>query len=232
MEINPINSKRIYQSVIEQFIALIKTGKVKTGEKLPPERNLAELFRVSRASIREAFSAMEIIGLIEVRPGDGSYVTDLNIAPFLNTIAPLFIKNETMETELLEFRKLLELEAVELAARKAGPSGVKSLEETLDRMKEAIERNDPVTGAEADIAFHTRIFGLTDNFILNKAAACVASLVASSVRFNREKILVDPDNARELYRQHRSICEAIGAHQPELAKERMEKHLGFVLEIS
>jgi GntR family transcriptional repressor for pyruvate dehydrogenase complex len=232
MEINPISSKRIYQSVIEQFIALIKSGKVKIGAKLPPERNLAELFRVSRASIREAFSAMEIIGLIEVRPGDGSYVTDLNIAPFLNTIAPLFIKNETMETELLEFRKLLELEAVELAARKAGPSGVKSLEETLARMKEAIERNDPVAGAEEDIAFHTRLFALTDNFILIKAAACVASLVASSVRFNREKILVDPDNARELYRQHYSICEAIGAQQPELAREMMEKHLGFVLEIS
>jgi GntR family transcriptional repressor for pyruvate dehydrogenase complex len=232
MEINPISSKRIYQSVIEQFIALIKSGKVKIGAKLPPERNLAELFRVSRASIREAFSAMEIIGLIEVRPGDGSYVTDLNIAPFLNTIAPLFIKNETMETELLEFRKLLELEAVELAARKAGPSGLKSLEETLARMKEAIERNDPVAGAEEDIAFHTRLVALTDNFILIKAAACVASLVASSVRFNREKILVDPDNARELYRQHYSICEAIGAQQPELARELMEKHLGFVLEIS
>jgi GntR family transcriptional repressor for pyruvate dehydrogenase complex len=232
MEINPINSKRIYQSVIEQFVGLLKTGKVKPGDKLPPERTLAEQFRVSRASIREAFSAMEIIGLIEVRPGDGSFVTDLNIAPFLNTIAPLFVKSETMETELLEFRKLLEMEAVELAALKADVAGVKSLEDCLDRMKTAIDRNDPVAGAEEDIAFHTRLFALTDNFILIKAAACVASLVASSVRFNREKILVNPDNARELYRQHVAICEAIGAHRPQTAKELMEKHLGFVREIS
>ncbi|MGD9155280.1 MAG: GntR family transcriptional regulator, partial [Bacillota bacterium] len=130
MEISPINSKRIYQSVVEQFVGLLKSGKMKPGDKLPPERTLAELFRVSRASIREAFSAMEIIGLIEVRPGDGSFVTDLNIAPFLNTIAPLFIKNETMETELLEFRKLLEREAVELAAMKADAAGLKLLGET------------------------------------------------------------------------------------------------------
>jgi GntR family transcriptional repressor for pyruvate dehydrogenase complex len=122
MEINPINSKRIYQSVVEQFVGLLRTGKVKPGDKLPPERTLAEQFRVSRASIREAISAMEIIGLIEVRPGDGSFVTDLNIAPFLNTIAPLFVRNETMETELLEFRKLLELEAVELATLQADAS--------------------------------------------------------------------------------------------------------------
>jgi GntR family transcriptional repressor for pyruvate dehydrogenase complex len=232
MDINPINSKRIYQSVVEQFVDLLKAGKVKPGDKLPPERTLAELFRVSRASIREAFSAMEIIGLIEVRPGDGSFVTNLNIAPFLNTIAPLFIKNETMETELLEFRKLLELEAVELAAVKADGSGIKALEATLARMKLAIERNDPAAGAAEDIVFHTRIFVLTGNFILIKAAECVASLVASSVRFNREKILVDPENAWKLYRQHVAICEAIGARRPETAKELMVKHLGFVLEIS
>jgi GntR family transcriptional repressor for pyruvate dehydrogenase complex len=232
MEINPINSKRIYQSVIEQFVGLLKTGKVKPGDKLPPERTLAEQFRVSRASIREAFSAMEIIGLIEVRPGDGSFVTDLNIAPFLNAIAPLFVKSETMETELLEFRKLLELEAVELAALKASRSGLELLEDCLDRMKTAIERNDPAAGAEEDIVFHTRIFILTDNFILIKAAECVASLVASSVRFNREKILIDPNNARKLYQQHLLICEAIGAHQPEVAKKRMAQHLGFVREIS
>ncbi|HEY8463702.1 MAG TPA: FadR/GntR family transcriptional regulator [Bacillota bacterium] len=232
MEINPISSKRIYQSVIEQFVGLLKAGKVKPGDKLPSERTLAELFQVSRASIREAFSAMEIIGLIEVRPGDGSFVTDLNIAPFLNTIAPLFVRNETMETELLEFRKLLELEAVELAATKGDPPGLKLLQDCLDRMKVAIECNDPAAGAEADILFHTRIFNLTGNFILIKAAECVASLVASSVRFNREKILINPDNARKLYQQHWLIYEAIANQQPESAKERMRQHLGFVREIS
>ena len=218
--------------LIEQFIGLIQTGKVKPGDKLPPERTLAEMFQVSRASIREAFSAMEIIGLIEVRPGDGSFVCEMNIAPFINTIAPLFVKNETMETELLEFRKLLENEAVQLAAVKADTGGAKLLEESLKRMKLAIERNDPVAGAEEDIAFHTGIFRLTGNFILMKAAECIASMVASSVRFNREKILVNPGNARELYLQHLGIYEAICDRRPDLAKERMDKHLGYVLEIS
>lgn len=116
MDINPINTKKIYQYIIEQFVDMIKEGKLKSGERLPPERTLAEMFNVSRASIREALRAMEIIGLLEVRQGEGSYITDLNIAPFINTIAPLFIKNESLETDLLDFRKLLEIEAVKLAA--------------------------------------------------------------------------------------------------------------------
>ena len=101
MQINPIGMKRLYQSIVEQFVNLIKEGQLKVGDRLPPERTLAEMFNVSRASIREAFSAMEIIGLIEVRQGEGSYITDLNIGPFINTIAPLFVRNESMETDLL-----------------------------------------------------------------------------------------------------------------------------------
>ena len=111
--------KRIYQNIIEQFVYLVKEGKLKVGDKLPSERTLAEMFNVSRASVREAFSAMEIIGLIEVRKGEGTYVSNLNISPFINTIAPLFINNENMETDLLEFRKLIEVEAVKLAAYKS-----------------------------------------------------------------------------------------------------------------
>jgi len=119
MEVNPISMKRIYQSIIGQFIDLIKDGKLKVGDKLPPERTLAEMFNVSRASIREAFSAMEIIGLIEVRPGEGSFVTDLNIGPFISTISPLLVSSESMDADLLDFRKLIEMEAVRLAAMKS-----------------------------------------------------------------------------------------------------------------
>ena len=73
MDIKPINMKRIYRSIIEQFVGFIKDGKLVPGQKLPSERTLAGMFNVSRASMREAFSAMEVIGLIEVRPGEGTF---------------------------------------------------------------------------------------------------------------------------------------------------------------
>ncbi len=241
MEINPINAKRNYQSIIEQFIQLIERGQVRVGDKLPPERTLAEMFAVSRASLREAFSAMEIIGLIEVRPGEGSFVTDLNIAPFINTIAPLFIRNGNMQDELLDLRRLLELEAVELAAAKAGTARDPEpetapdwapLQASLAAMADAIARNDSGAGAEADIAFHKAIFALTGNTILIKAAECISSIMEVSVRFNRTKILMDNDNARVLYTQHCQIAAAISRNQPEQAKELMRKHLNFVKEMS
>ncbi len=232
MEILPINAKRNYQSIIEQFVHLLGEGQIKVGDQLPPERTLAEMFNVSRASIREAFAAMEIIGLIEVRPGEGAFVTDLNIAPFLNTIAPLFLRNGDMEHDLLDFRRMLELEAVGQAALKATPERLCLLETALGSMKAAIASGDTNAGAEADIAFHKAVFTMTGNFILAKAAECIGSLLEFSVRFNRQQILRQSEGGFELYRQHMGIHEAIAAGQPELARDLMERHLYYVLKIS
>lgn len=231
MKVNPINMKRIYQSIIEQFVDLINDGKLKVGEKLPSERALAEMFNVSRASIREAFSAMEIIGIIEVRPGEGSFITELNIAPFLNTIAPLFVKNASMEEDLLEFRKMIELEAVKMAAEKAVDDESELLKQTVDMMREAIEKDDVVLGAEADIKFHKLIFKLTDNYILIKAAECVGFILESSVKFNRTKILKESGNSKVLYEQHMQIYKAIKEKNSQLAQKIMDQHLDFVKQI-
>ncbi|WHH58035.1 FadR/GntR family transcriptional regulator [Petroclostridium sp. X23] len=232
MNITPVNTRRIYQYIIEQFVELIKQGKLKVGDKLPPERTLAEMFNVSRASIREAFSAMEIIGLIEVRPGEGSFITNLNIAPFINAITPLFIKNENMEEELLEFRKMIELEAIKLVCMRSDNGSLFLLEEPIKLMEEAIDKNDVNMGVEADIKFHKAIFSLTDNFVLIKAAECVSFIFESSVRFNRSKILKDSANTKVLYNQHIQIYQAIKNKDVQLAQEIMNKHLNFVKEIA
>ena len=232
MEISPISMKRIYQSIINQFIDLIKKGELKVGDRLPPERTLAEMFKVSRASIREAFSAMEIIGLIEVRPGEGSFISDLNIGPFLNTISPLLVTNDDLETDLLDFRKLIEIEAVRLAAAKADEEGLTMLQSSLSRMETAIEKNDTILGAEADVEFHKTIFNLTGNYILIKAAECTAYLLECSVKFNRTKILRDENNSKVLLAQHTDLFDAIKQKNGHKAAEIMEKHLNFVREIS
>ncbi len=231
MNVTPISMKKIYQYIIGQFIDMIKHGKLKVGEKLPPERTLAEMFQVSRASIREAFSAMEIIGLIEVRPGEGSFITDLNIGPFINTISPLLVSNDSMETDLLDFRKLIEIEAVSLAAMIADDQGLALLQCTLAKMKDALEKNDTVVGAEADVEFHKTLFNLTNNYILIKAAECTAYLFESSVKFNRAKILKDENNAKVLLAQHTDIVNAIREKNVHRATEIMNTHLSFVREI-
>lgn len=232
MQVNPINTKKTYQFIVEQIIQLITEDKLSAGQKLPPERTLADMFNVSRASIREAFRAMEIIGLIEVRPGEGTFITDLNIAPFINTIAPLFVRNDNMENELLEFRKMIEREAVKLAAEKITHDKLPLLEEAIDLMRQSIEQSNPDLGAEADIRFHKAIFAVTGNFILIKAAEFIAYIVESSVKFNREKILKDVNNSRELLKQHIMIYDAIKSNDGDKAVAIMNRHLSFVQEIA
>lgn len=228
MNFAPINMRRIYQSIIEQFIESIKSGQLEAGQKLPSERDLAQMFDVSRASIREAFSAMEIIGLIEVRKGEGSFVTNLNIAAFINTIAPLFVRDQDMEDDLLEFRKMLELEAVRLAADKAKEEDVGSLEKPIILMKKAIENDDIDLGADADIEFHKILFSLSENYIITKASECISCILEISVKFNRAKILKDSENAKILYEQHKQIYEAIKDKNTDLAIDIMKRHLDFV----
>ena len=231
MDVNPISMKRVYQSIIEQFIDLIKAGKLSVGEKLPPERQLAEMFYVSRASLREALRVMEIIGVVEVRPGGGTFVTDLNIVNFINTIAPLFVKTADMEKDLLEFRKLIEMEAVKLAAEKAAEGKLILLEQAIDLMKKAVENNDVAQEAEADVQFHKAIFALTDNYILIKASECIASILEISVKYSRQKILGNKEISNNLLAQHIEIYEAIRDNEVEKASTLINQHLGYIKEI-
>jgi len=229
MDIKPIAPKKIYQSIIEQFINMLKDETIKIGQKLPSERHLAERFRVSRPSVREALRAMEMIGLIEIRPGDGVFVTDINIAPFMNVISPLIMKHKNFELELLELRHMFEVRAVELASQNTSPKKIKQLQKPIEKMKLGLETNDSELGAEADIEFHETIFSLTDNFMLEKAAECVVTILEMSVKFARPLILQDADNSQRLFEQHKKIFDTISKGNPQAARKAMEEHLDYVV---
>lgn len=230
MDIKPIAPKKIYQSIIEQFVNLLKDEKIKVGEKLPSERDLAERFQVSRPSVREALRAMEMIGLIEIRPGDGVFVTDINIGPFMNAISPLLLRTKDLHIELLELRKMLEMRAVELACRNSKERDIRELQLIVDRMKKALEENHAAEGAQADIQFHETIFAITNNAFLRKAAEWVVSALETSVVFTRSLMLEKKGFAEQLFRQHVQIFEAIRDGDAPAGRKKIEEHLDFVVE--
>lgn len=108
MELKTVQTQKIYKNIVEQIVDLIHDGSLKKGDKLPPERSLAEMLNVSRTSVREALKVMEIMGIIEIRPGEGSVVSDFNVEPFLSMIWPVILANRDIEKDLQEFRKILE----------------------------------------------------------------------------------------------------------------------------
>ncbi len=132
---NKIQTKKVYMKIVEQIRDLIKEGKLKPGDKLPPEQILAEKFGTSRPSVREALSALEILGITESRGGKGNFIRD-------NLGSPLYeqkyreLEEEESPFEILEARKAVETEIVGLSAKKATKEEIDAIKESLNKMKE------------------------------------------------------------------------------------------------
>jgi len=86
IELGPIKSTRIYEEIVRQVKQLIAEGRLKSGDQLPPERDLAEKFVVSRTSVREALRALESLGFVEIRPGEGTFVREMSVDSLVGTI--------------------------------------------------------------------------------------------------------------------------------------------------
>lgn len=207
---------------------MIRQQKIRAGEKFPSERELSEMFHVSRPSLREAFRVLETIGLVEIRAGGGVYLTELNLGPFLNTFAPLITTREGFELELLVLREALEVKAAELCASICDAECAAYIREPIEEMRKALESNDPAAGAAGDILFHTRIIERSGNFMLQKAAEFVNFLLEFSIKDGRRIVLKEEEDAASLYEDHRKICDAIIDNDPSAARDLMADHIEMV----
>ena len=124
MEIEPVKSTRIYEEIVRQIKAMIAEGRLKSGDQLPPERDLAEKFLVSRTSVREALRALESLGLIEIRPGEGTFVREVSVESLIQPLALVMASQREAMSELFEARRLLEPLIAGLAATRATRAGV------------------------------------------------------------------------------------------------------------
>ena len=228
MEIKSIQTKKIYKNIVEQIVYLIREGSLKCGDKLPPERTLAEMLDVSRASLREALSVMEIMGIVDIRPGEGSFVSDFNIQPFLSLILPLLLKESGTEDDLIEFRMLIEITGMQLVVKNADNN--KEHLETLRNILAAMEENldDAEAGARLDVQFHSTLFEMSGNTVLTRVLEYIGFILENTVKFNRSLILKESDMAKEILKCHMNIYDAIEKRDAELAKNAMEKHFQLV----
>ena len=215
------HGEKTYKHIIEKIISLIVSGELKTGDKLPGERVLAEKFSISRSSIREAFRTLEILGIIEVRHGGGTFVREFHLSPFLNTIAPLFLKNVDILGEMMDFRILIEEEAVKAAAKSRNSVMIEQMKENIKQMK----NGDSKTAERADIDFRMSIFTATDNRVLTLAGESLSYIMNTSIHTSREKLLNDEKYKKNLLNEHERILKAIESSNPENAGTALRRHL-------
>ncbi|MCK9221063.1 MAG: FadR/GntR family transcriptional regulator [Limnochordia bacterium] len=221
----PVSKTKVYEHIISQIKELIYTGKLKRGDRLPAERTLTEQLRVSRASVREAFSALEMIGLIESKPRDGTYIA-ANSQGMVEPLSLAFMLQENFEPAFLEFRRILEVEAARLAATRITQERLTDLTQLVEQMALADEANS----IEADRRFHYRLSVASNNPILVTVLDAISDVIDLSIRTHRENLFADEQLKERLVEQHRQILVAVSQRDPDNTAVAVERHFQFVEE--
>ena len=195
----------------------IRDGRLEAGERLPPERVLADALGVARGTVREALTQLAEQGLLETRPGSGSYVRQSA------SRAAEAVIEQARPLELIDARFALEPHLCRLAVLHARPVEIDAMEALLETMERSV--GDPDAFAEADRAFHTLLAETAGNPLLVWMVGQVSSVREEDQWARMRRLTLDAATIGHYNLQHRAIVEAIRAREPERAAARMKAHL-------
>lgn len=208
---------------IERIKAMIVDGEIAPGDRLPPEKELSERLGLSRNSLREAVKALEVMGVLAVRRGDGTYVTSLEPGLLLDAVSFLAdLHDDTSLLEIFQVRRILESHATGLAARRATPADVDALTAEVDKVSDV---QDIETLVDHDLRFHRMIVVIGGNQYL---ASLVDSLTSQTVRARVWRGLTDDGAVARTLAEHRAIVDAIAEGDVALATAVATAHVAGV----
>lgn len=218
-----ITAQPLHEQVVQQMVKQIVNGALPPVAPLPTEPELAQQFGVSRTVIREAVRVLAAKGLIVVKHGSGMRVQ----APDLwNYLDPLILfelarsgRGDELLNELLEARRVLEVEAAALAAQRRTPDDLMQLHATLTRLQETL--SDPDAYTRFDTLFHEQLLAMARNRVLREALRPVAE----AIRVGRFFTIRQPGSPQESMHGHRAIYAAIEQGDPAAARQSMQRHV-------
>ncbi|WP_226781443.1 FadR/GntR family transcriptional regulator [Oceaniglobus trochenteri] len=214
----PTGSRR-YLQIARQLAGEIQNGRYASGERLPPERELAQTLDVSRTTVREALLALEIMRFIEIKVGAGVYVLDASARARGDLAEP----DSAAPSEVLAARRLVEAETAALAASSATPAQLEAMHEANERMAANIDNIARFDAADA--LFHQRVAEAAGNDVLS-------GFVSQLWRMRESKMWAfwydqtrHPGNRRQSVEDHRVILRAFERRSPDAARTAMQSHL-------
>lgn len=213
---------KLYEQVVERIKAHAEESGLRTGDKLPSERDLAERLGVSRASVKQAIVVLEVQGLLESRHGGGTYLRADHLE--VETVAELVARRSRLP-EVLEAREALETKLAELAALRRSEADLAAIDAAIARMSSEIEQGG--YGVEGDRRFHEAITAAADNGLLAEFMRSIDAQIAES----RTESLRQPGRPARSLTQHRKIAEAIRAGDPKGAANAMRRHVQTVSKV-
>lgn len=223
--------ERVSDVVARELESRILDGALKTGDRLPPERELAATLGVSRPSLREAIQKLVSKGLLHSRQGGGTYVTDRLEASFYNPWEQMLSEHPNLREDLLEFRHMLEGQAAYWAAERATEADLARLEDAFNTLNDAFADNEDLEQrSDKDIAFHQVIAESAHNAMIAHLMATMLRLMHEHIRLNLSELATLPKASELIAAQHRALYQAIVERRPEAARAAAETHIDFVQE--
>jgi GntR family transcriptional regulator, transcriptional repressor for pyruvate dehydrogenase complex len=225
MVFKPISPKKISSQIAEQIRSSILAGEFAPGEKLPPERELAEMFGVSRPSVREALNLLASSGLVMSYQGGGTVVMSLMETTAGNPMTELIRSQQERALDVIEVRKAIEASTAFYAAQRALPEDIRTMERIVDGLRENLEGLKPSENLDAN--FHLAIAKATHNIVWLHLMQNIFDAMKEFQQSVWRAVYLTGEDHHLLYQHHRRIFEAIRNRDPEAARAAMADHLNF-----
>lgn len=219
MEITPVKRTKLNDEVFQQMRQLLAQGKWQSGERIPGENELCQLFGVSRITIRQALQQLTSLGFIETRPGKGRYVCQPEIGQLMERLAPAVYLDADSMQQVNEFREMMDTWSAKQAALQASQEDIARLEENYQAMVVCAESRDWQAFAKLDLQFHVCIGDATGNSLIRRTYRILYDVLCSSM----VRIVERMGDAALSY--HRQLIDAIAAGDSLNAEAIALRHL-------
>jgi len=208
--------------IVNQIMKHVETGKLKTGDQLPSERELCKIFGVGRSSVREAIRALVVSGNLEVIQGKGTFLRDVS-----NVVDQLAVLENTLSVvpilDLMEAREILEIKAVRLAADRVDRADIQRIQAAINKM--AASHEDIRLFYEADMEFHIALAGAADNMVISEMMKVIWKMVH---KYRNRFMITSRDLRDKSISSAREILRLVARGEGEKAGEEMRRHLNDV----
>lgn len=221
--LRPVTRPRLYEQVVEQILDWVRDNDLRVGDRLPPERELAQRLGVSRATVSQALVAMEVVGVVAVRHGDGATLVE---SAGVSKVVGALRRHAQQLPEVIEAREALESKLAALAAVRRTDADLERIDHALDLMERDVDAGG--RGVEGDELFHAAVTAAGHSALLAQLMNEISDLILET----RIESLSQPDRPRESLEGHRRIAEAIRAGDPEAAAQAMRDHVDKVSDVA
>jgi GntR family transcriptional repressor for pyruvate dehydrogenase complex len=232
LDIAPVLKREaLPEQIVRQLVALVRSGELQPGDRLPAERALADSLGVGRPTLREALRALQLLGLLDIRHGGGVFVSELQPDTLLGPLHLFLSLDSHNLATILEARKVIEGALLAFVAKTIDDSVIAQLKANLAEFERAVERSrenelDPVRLNELAQEFRGIIESAVDNPILARAVKSLDVLSAAG----RSRITTS-GSLKRLLENHRRMVEALVHHDSIAAQQALEAHIDYMSEI-